>query len=328
MHTIDLSPWQHSHVFGQDRPSGAEASTRRVVVITAVMMVVEVAGGMAFGSMALLADGWHMASHAAGLGISVFAYWYARRRAHDASFAFGTGKVRALGGFGSAAALGVVALTMTGESLWRFASPAPVHFREAIAVAIGGLLVNVVSAWWLRDGGEHAHDHHDHAGGHHHAHDHNLRAAYLHVLADALTSVLAITALLAGKLLGWWWTDPLMGVVGGIVILRWSYALARSAARVLLDADVSLERISRIRGLLESDGDTRVSDLHVWRIAPGKCAAVVSLVAVRPAEPQVYKNALASVPELEHVTIEVLRCQGSADEPSDGDRQQLSEASR
>ncbi|MHB8873242.1 MAG: CDF family Co(II)/Ni(II) efflux transporter DmeF [Myxococcaceae bacterium] len=308
MHLTELHRWKHAHTFGTDQLVAGERRTRWVVALTVTMMIVEVAAGMAFGSMALLADGWHMGTHAAALGIAVFAYVYARRHASDSRYSFGTGKVGALGGFGSAVGLAVVALLVVGESLSRLASPVTIRFNEAIAVAVVGLIVNLVSALLL---GEH-HDDHDHAhdAGSVHHHDHNLRGAYLHVLADALTSVLAIIALLAGKTLGWTWMDPVMGVVGGLLIARWSYGLLRDTSAVLLDGELQEERRREIQGALEADEDNRVADLHVWRVGPRHLAAIVSVVTARPRPPAHYKALLARHPDLVHLTIEVQPCEG------------------
>jgi cation diffusion facilitator family transporter len=256
--------------------------------------------------MALLADGWHMGTHAAALGVAAFAYFYARRHAADPRYSFGTGKVGALGGFASAMGLAVVALLIFGESAGRLASPVAIRFDQAIGVACLGLAVNVACALLLR---EEPHHHHETGPAEHaHHHDHNLRGAYLHVLADALTSLLAIAALSTGKLLGWTWMDPIMGMVGSIVIARWSYDLLRDTSRVLLDAEVSEERRTEIRDTIEADADTRVADLHVWRVGPRHLAAIVSLVAHQPREPDHYKRMLAGRADLVHVTVEVQLC--------------------
>lgn len=330
MHTEHLERWQHSHAFGTEAEARGERRTRFVVAITLVMMVAEIAAGLAFGSMALLADGWHMGTHAAALGVAAFAYAYARRHARDPRYSFGTGKVGALGGFASAVGLAVVALLVFGESAVRLTHPVGIRFDEAIGVAVIGLLVNLGSALLLRDhdhGHDHGHEHapehdddHDHDGGHDlghvhaeaHAHhrDHNLRAAYLHVLADALTSILAIAALLAGKVLGWTWMDPMMGIVGSLVIARWSVGLLRDTGAVLLDAEVSPARQEAIRAALEAEADDRVADLHVWRVGPRHLAVIASVVSGAPRAPGRYKDALGRFPDLVHVTVEVHRCEG------------------
>jgi cation diffusion facilitator family transporter len=306
MHERELHRWQHHHSFGTDVRTRGERRTRWVVGLTLATMTVEIAAGLAYGSMALLADGWHMGTHAAALGVAAFAYFYARRHSADPRYSFGTGKVGALGGFASAMGLAVVALLIFGESAGRLASPVAIRFDQAIGVACLGLAVNVACALLLR---EDPHHHHETGPAEHtHHHDHNLRGAYLHVLADALTSLLAIAALSAGKLLGWTWMDPIMGMVGSIVIARWSYGLLRDTSRVLLDAEVSEQRRAEIRDTIEADADTRVADLHVWRVGPRHLAAIVSLVAHQPREPDHYKRLLAGRADLVHVTVEVQRC--------------------
>lgn len=280
-------------------PHHAERRTHKVIALTAVMMVVEIAAGAVYGSMALLADGWHMGTHVAALGITVFAYRYARRHAHDPRYSFGTGKMGVLGGFASAVALGVVALLMAVESLTRFFEPAAIRFNEAMLVAVTGLAVNLVSAALL---GGHEHDEGE---AHAHHHDHNLRAAYLHVLADALTSLTAIVALATGKLLGWVWMDPLMGIVGAAVITRWSYGLLRDTSVILLDGNADEATVVAMRRALEAQAGSRVSDLHVWHIAPHRLAAIVTVETDTPLPPAHYQQALAAVAPLSHVTVEV-----------------------
>ncbi len=305
----DLSPWQHDHRFGTDVPVSGERRTRWVVGITLAMMLGEIAAGTLFGSMALLADGWHMGTHAAALGVTLFAYVYARRHAGDPRYTFGTGKVGALGGFASAVGLAVVALLVLVESLRRLAAPVDIRFDEAIAVAVLGLAVNVGCAWLLRDHEHHHPEHeHEHDEGHHvHHTDHNLRAAYLHVLADALTSVLAIAALLAGRGLGWTFMDPVMGVVGGVVIARWSWSLLGETAQVLLDGEVPAARRRAILQAVEADGGARVADLHLWRVGPRHLAAIVSVVTPSPRAPAHYRALLAGFEDLAHLTVEVHR---------------------
>jgi len=299
---------RHSHDFGHDRRLPGESRTVVVAVITALTMAVEIAAGLAFGSMALLADGLHMGSHAAALGIAVFAYVYARRHARDPRFNFGTGKVNSLGGFTGAVLLALIAVLMAWESAARLLFPVAIAFDKAILVAVVGLLVNGVSVVILGRGGDgHSHGHpHRHDHDHHHHHDHNLRSAYLHVLADALTSVFAILALLSGKYLGWNWMDPVMGVVGAVMVAAWSRGLLLATARVLLDMRVSDELLDRLREHLEADAGTRVTDLHVWEVGPGRRAAAVSLAAAVP-RPAAHYHALIP-PELGivHATIEVL----------------------
>jgi cation diffusion facilitator family transporter len=300
----DIGHWRHDHSFGLDRERHGERRTRWVVAITVAMMVAEIAAGLLFGSMALLADGWHMGTHAAAIGIAMFAYAYARKHAGDPRYSFGTGKVGALGGFASAVGLAVVALLVLYESLIRLASPVQIRFDEAIAVAAVGLVVNLACALLLRER-EHEHGHEDHE---HQHRDHNLRAAYFHVLADALTSVLALIALFAGKLFGWTWMDPMMGVIGSLVIARWSLGLLRDTSAVLLDAEVDEERIEAIRQAIENDGECRVTDLHVWRVGPWHLAVIVSIVATDPCEPSHYRDRLVSIPDLAHISVEVHRC--------------------
>lgn len=311
MDTDSTKHWRHPHVFLGANHRRNERRTWLVIALTAAMMVGEIIAGLAFGSMALLADGFHMATHAGALSIAALAYYYARRHARDERFSFGTGKLGELAGYTSAVILAVVALIIAFESVMRLTAPVPIRFDEAIAVAVLGLLVNLASAWILHDTGHdhdhepHHHDRDDHGHGHTHAHqDHNLRAAYFHVLTDALTSVLAIVALLSGRLYGWWWMDPLMGIVGGIVIARWSWGLLRGAGAVLLDRVPDPRLADRIRGALEQ-GDDRVSDLHVWRIGPGHLAVIASVVSDQPREPDHYKAKLAEWPQLSHITVEV-----------------------
>jgi cation diffusion facilitator family transporter len=301
--------WQHDHRFHLEHARG-ERATRRVIVLTLAMMVVEIAAGLAFGSMALLADGWHMGTHAVALGITALAYYYARRHADNPRFSFGTGKVGDLGGFASAVVLAVIALLMAVESVRRLFEPLPIRFNEAIAVAVVGLVVNVVSALMLQD--KHAHSHDAEAADTAHKHDHNLRAAYLHVLADALTSMLAIFALLTGKAFGWVWMDPVMGVVGALIITRWSYGLLRDTARVLLDRDVDPQLVYEITARIEAESDNRVSDIHVWRIGARSLAAIVSVVSHHPQPPEHYKRLLSGFGEIKHVTVEVNACEGES----------------
>jgi cation diffusion facilitator family transporter len=310
MHIDSLDQWKHSHDFNIDTTEG-ERRTRLVVILTACMMVIEITAGYLFGSMALLADGWHMGTHVAALAISLFAYRYARLHADNPVYSFGTGKVSALGGYASAIALAVVALLMGMESVHRLLFPQTIHFDQAIFVAIIGLVVNLVSAWLLHGGAVHDHDHHHHdaAHDHHHHHDHNLRAAYLHVIADALTSLLAIIALVAGKYFGWLWMDACMGLVGAALITRWGYGLLRETSGVLLDSAPNDETLQRIEGAIESDADNRVTDLHVWRLGPKSYGVIISLVTHQPRDPQHYKALLKDFAQLHHITIEVNHCQ-------------------
>jgi cation diffusion facilitator family transporter len=294
------------HTFGQDRKRPGERRTVIVIVVTATMMVVEIAAGWMFGSMALLADGLHMGSHAAALGIAAFAYHYARKHCRDRRFSFGTGKVNSLGGFASAVLLAGFAVVMAWESIARFFNPVTIVFNQAILVAVVGLLVNALSVFILGghgddDGGSVSpgQDPGDH-------HDHNLRAAYYHVFADALTSLFAIFALLTGKYLGLVWMDPVMGVVGALLITRWSVGLVRQTARVLLDSQDDSELENRIVGAIESTG-AKVGDIHLWCIGPGLSALIVSIAADDPKPPDYYKRLLPPNEGIVHVTVEVQR---------------------
>ena len=305
MHAEDLGRWTHPHRFETGGEAAAERRTRIVVGLTLVMMVIEIAAGVLFNSMALLADGWHMATHAGALGITAFAYAYARRHADDPRFAFGTGKVGSLAGFASAVALAIVAALLIWESATRLLSVQVIAFDEALPVAVLGLLVNLASVAIL---GGHAHSHDDDHGhedhNHGHAHDHNLRAAYLHVMADALTSVTAIAALLLGKYFGWWWVDPLMGIVGGTVILVWAWGLMRQSGATLIDmSDQHLRQ--EVVDAIEGDADNKVADLHLWRVGPGHWAAIVSLVTHHPRSLEHYRALLAPVHEISHLTVEI-----------------------
>lgn len=312
----------HAHDFCADQSGAGERATWRVIVLTASMMIIEILAGWAFGSMALLADGWHMASHAGALGITALAYAFARRHADNPYFSFGTGKVSALGGFTSAVILAMVALLMAWESVWRLVEPEPIGFNQAIAVAVLGLAVNLLSVKLLGRHGHchdhgHGHDDHEHHHDHDHEHgheqprhghyDHNLRAAYLHVLADALTSLTAIFALLTGKYFGWVWMDPLMGIAGSAVIARWSWGLLRDTGAVLLDHTSDEYLPAHIRALVEAEPDTRVTDLHLWRVGPHHLSLMLALAAREPRDPDYYKALLADVPDLFHLSVEVNR---------------------
>jgi cation diffusion facilitator family transporter len=312
MHVQTLNHWMHEHRFGING-KGAERSTWRVIALTVTMMVVEIAAGTVFGSMALLADGWHMGTHAFALAITAFAYVYARRKACDPGFSFGTGKVGVLGGYTSAVVLAIVALLMAVEAVKRLISPNPIRFNEAIAVAILGLVVNLVSAVVLHGGHSHAHPHdnHEHSGdGHGHHEDHNLKAAYLHVVADAMTSLLAIAGLLAGKSLGWTWMDPMMGIVGSVVIARWAWGLLRDTSEILLDSGVDRQISAEVRAAIEGDADNRIADLHLWHLSSNDVAAIINVVTHYPRPPEYYRSLLSGICELAHVTIEVNRPSG------------------
>ncbi len=285
-----------------------EARTRIVVGLTAVMMVLELVVGWWTHSLALLADGWHMGTHVGALGIAALAYWYARTRAGQTQFAFGTGKVYALAGYTSATLLLVVAAGVIFESVQRFVTPETVAFDEAFPVAVLGLVVNLVSAWLLGvDGHTHDHDHdhpHDHEHSHEH-HDHNLRAAYLHVVADALTSVGAIGALLAGRYLGWKWIDPVVAVVGALVILKWGVGLVQQCSRQLIDLDPSTKHRDQVRAALEGVAGTRVLDLHLWSVGPKQLVCVVSIFSKEPKELAEYKRIVTAAAPVNHLTIEI-----------------------
>ena len=300
MHIHTLDNWRHIHNFSTWNDKG-EQRTRYVLLLTAITMVAEIIAGTVYGSMALLADGWHMGTHVAAFFITIYAYRYARKHENNPAFSFGTGKVTVLGGFSSAVALAVVALVMLVESLERIMNPETIQFNQAIAVAGAGLLVNILSALILSD--DHDHDH-----GHGHHHDHNLRAAYLHVLADAMTSLLAIFALLGGKYIGWNWLDPLMGIVGAAVITRWAYGLVRETGPILLDASIEKEYRQAIQETVEKDADNRISDIHVWKVGANDYAAIISLVTHFPNTTEHYKHLLKDFKHLSHITIEVHEC--------------------
>ncbi|TQV77710.1 CDF family Co(II)/Ni(II) efflux transporter DmeF [Denitrobaculum tricleocarpae] len=317
----DLSEITHDHDFLGANQDRNERKVWLVIALTATMMVVEIVAGHWFGSMALIADGWHMSTHAGAMLIAVLAYRYARRNLANPNFSFGTGKVGDLAGFASAVVLVLVALLIGWESLLRLVEPVPISFEQAIMVAVIGLAVNLLSAWLLRDDHHHHHGHaQQHHGHHHHGPDHphghgqdnNLRAAYLHVLADALTSVLAIVALLLGRAYGWYWADPIMGVVGAIVISRWSFGLIRDTGSVLLDRvpqDMNLE--SKVRETIEDNGDT-ITDLHIWQVGPGHYSVIVSIASTAPDSPSHYKAQLEGIDHLAHTTIEVHKVDAAA----------------
>ncbi len=303
MHRANHSQFRHSHDFVSDFTKG-ERRTRIVIVITGVMMVVEITAGLLSHSMALLADGWHMSTHVTAFLITAIAYYFTRRHSSNEQFSFGTGKIGVLGGFASAIVLSVVALLMAGESTRRLFAPLTIHFNEAIGIACIGLLVNVGCACLL-SGAHHAS--HDPSGAHHH--DLNLRAAYLHVLADAFTSLLAILALTGGKFFGWSWLDPVVGLVGSGVVFSWAYQLLRDTSGILLDrTPISSDLPDEIRRAVESDGDSIVTDLHVWQVGAGKFAAIVSIVAHEPRPSDYYRALFRDHDELVHVTIETQHC--------------------
>lgn len=307
MHSHSIDQWTHDHVFLGSRHTRHERRTWFVVALTAIMMVGEIAVGWLSGSMALLADGWHMATHAAALGIAGLAYLFARRQAGNSRFTFGTGKFGDLAAFSSAIILAMIAVQIAYESVVRLTHPVPIAYGEAIAVAALGLGVNLVSAWLLRDDHDdhQGHDHfHDH--GHHH-HDNNLRAAFVHVVADAATSVLAIAALLVAMYSQWVWADPAVGIVGSLVIASWAVGLIRASGAVLLDVNANKDLETVIRDRIETKGD-RITDLHLWQVGPGHRAAVISVISDHPQPPANYKRRLGGLHGLSHVTIEVETC--------------------
>ena len=306
----ELDAHTHEHVFLGAAHDENARRTRWVVALTAVMMIGEIIAGYVTGSMALLADGFHMATHAGALTVATVAYAYAKRHARNPAYSFGTGKVGDLAGFASAMVLGLISLAIGVESIARLFQPITVAFGEATWIAVIGLLVNIASAFLLSGGHGHDHGHHhghDHGHGHHDGHGHggdnNLRSAYIHVVADALTSVLAIAALVAGRYLGWVWMDPVMGIVGAIVIARWSWTLMRDTSAILLDR--TDEHVAdEIRELVETPGDARITDLHVWRVGPEAHAAIVSVIGKAELTRELIERRLAPVHELAHLTIE------------------------
>lgn len=308
----------HTHQFGTGNPL-AELNTRRAFWLTAVMMVVEIIGGWWYNSMAVLADGWHMSSHALALGLSAFVYAFARKHASNPRFAFGTWKVEVLGGYTSAILLLGVAAIMAFESVNRLLAPTEIHYNQAIAIAFVGLAVNLICAWLLRDNHAHGHDHgHAHGhGGHHghghdqrgHAHDLNLRSAYIHVMADAATSVLAIVALFGGKLWGASWLDPVMGITGAVLVTVWAIGLLRDSGKVLLDAEMDAGVVDEVREVIaDSQIPAKIEDIHVWRVGRNHYACILALVTKTPVSADYFRNALSIHEELVHVTIEV-RCE-------------------
>ena len=307
---------EHSHVFDESNPL-VERNTRWAVGLTAIMMVVEIAGGWLTNSMALLADGWHMSSHVVALGLSALVYVLARRLAQDKRFAFGTWKLEVLGGYTSALLLVGVAGLMLFQSVERLLSPTPIRYDEAMVIAVIGLGVNLACAWLLKGGHGHGHDSHDHRHGHDgHAvqhHDLNLRSAYVHVVADAATSVLAMAALIGGKFWAVPWLDPVMGMVGAALVVVWAWGLMRDSGRVLLDAEMNAPVVAEIREVIDASPiRATISDLHVWRVGKGKYACMVSLVTLADAQPEDFKRQLRIHEELVHITVEINRKSPSA----------------
>ncbi len=330
MHQHDahsLSPWQHDHRFGLHRPRAAEQRVKIVTAITLATMVLEIVAGQMFGSMALLADGLHMGSHTLALGLSAVAYVWMRRRAGDARFAMGTGKISALSGYTGALLLMIPVGFMVWESISKLIAPTAIDFTWALAVAVVGLAVNGFSAFLLsgdHDGDDtdddpdhdHAHGHdpdrghdHEHGHAHGHGHDQNLRSAYLHVAADMLTSVLAIVALLGAAYAGWIWLDPLVGLVGAAVIVWWAFGLLRDSSHMLLDRSAPDTVSERVRQAIEGDADNRLADMHVWSIGPGIFAAALSVVTHQPRMPDYYKSLVPDDLGIRHITVEVNQCQ-------------------
>jgi cation diffusion facilitator family transporter len=305
MHAESMNGWTHNHVFLGTHHRRNERRTRIVIALCGAMMVAEIGGGILFRSMALVADGLHMSTHAAALLIAATAYAFARCRANDGRFTFGTGKFGDLAGFTSAIVLAMIALLIAWESVGRFINPLPIAFNEAIPIAALGLGVNLLSAWPLRD--EHDHDHQKYGHDHHHSRDLNLRAAYVHVLADAAVSILAVVGLVIAREVGWLWIDAVMGIIGAAVISNWALGLIRDAGSVLLDIRPDAELVRSVRECLERGSD-RVADLHLWRVGPGHNAVVATIVSHEPQAPNFYKGRLANFPGLSHVTIEVERC--------------------
>ena len=303
----DNSRWEHSHDFAFGHEQESERRTLWVLILASTMTIIEIALGYYFNSIAVFADGWHMSTHATALGIGYLAYRVARQQAKNQSFTFGTGKVHALGGYSSALILAFVALFVAGDSIWSLLHPGIIAFDEALIVAVVSLIVNLVSIRLLHVGGDHGHDHgHDHAKGH--EHEVNLKSAYAHVIVDAMTSVLAILALLGGKFLGWGFLDPLVGLVGAFIIAQWAYSLIRSSMQMLLDRSVGNEMREKIKTMIESDGDSKIADLHFWDIAPGRAAAIVSVVTHDAVTVDAYKTRLKDL-DLAHVTVEVNNCE-------------------
>ena len=317
MHTHNLSNWSHDHVFDTGNQA-AERGTRLVMWITAAMMVIEIVAGWWYNSMALLADGWHMSSHAVAIGLSAFAYAAARKYARDSRFAFGTWKIEVLGGFASAIFLLGVAALMAFSSIERIISPQPIHYQEAVVIAVLGLIVNLVCAVILgkaHDHRDHGHDHshqHDHGHPHEHHHDLNLKSAYLHVIADAATSVLAIIALIGGWMYGWSWLDPVMGIVGAALVAKWAKGLLTETGKVLLDREMDHPVVAEIREAIETGpnaGETLISDLHVWRVGKGAYSCAISVVTHDPTlTPAKIREQLAVHEEIVHTTIEIQVC--------------------
>ena len=310
MHSHDLSEWRHDHVFDTGNAAG-ERGARLVMWITAATMLVEIAAGWFFNSMALLADGLHMSSHAVAIGLSAYAYATARRHAQDPRYAFGTWKIEVLGGFASAIFLLVVVALMAYGSVERLFKPEPIHYPEAMTVAVLGLLVNLVCALILGKAHDHGH-HHDHGHDHHHHHDLNLKSAYLHVVADAATSVAAIAALAGGWWLGWAWLDPVMGLIGAVIVAVWAKSLVGETSKVLLDREMDHPVVDEIREVIAQQGkasETEITDLHVWRVGRASYSCALSVVTHDAhLTPGQVREWLGVHEEIVHATIEIHRC--------------------
>jgi cation diffusion facilitator family transporter len=321
----DLSAWQQNHIFDSGNPA-AERGTRMVMWITLAVMAIEITAGWWYNSMALLADGWHMGSHAIAIGLAAFAYAAARKYANDPRFSFGTWKIEILAGYTSALSLIVVAVMMLVESAARLMSPQSIHYKEAIVVAIFGLLVNLACALILQRSGHHHHDHnhahedHDHHHEEHHHHDLNLRGAYLHVLADAATSVLAILALFGGMLFGWNWLDPIIGIAGSFLVASWAIGLLRSSTRILLDSEMDHPLVAQIQASLAPlepvsapHRGLHVTDLHLWRVGRDSFACMLTIATHRKdLDVNTVREALASFTQIAHLTVEIHQCKQDA----------------
>ncbi len=299
----DHNRWKHSHNFAFGHEVESERRTFWVMLLTAAMTIIEIGAGWFYHSIAVFADGWHMSTHAAALGIGYFAYRYARLHAKNNNYTFGTGKIHALGSYSSALILAFVALFVFGQSVWGFFNPEVIAYNEAIPVAVVALCVNLLSIKLLHVG--HGHDDHD---GHGHKHDHNMKAAFAHVVVDAITSVLAIIALVAGKYWHWTWMDPLVGIIGAVIIAQWAYALLKNAMQMLLDRQPANTLMADIKSKIESDGDSQIADLHLWQVAPGRSAAIISVVSHEQRQPDDYKLRLSGL-GLAHITVELNTCQ-------------------
>ena len=316
-HATTLNRLSHTHDFDMDNRDN-EQRTLWVGILTVATMIAEISVGIMTGSMALLADGWHMGTHTFALGIGYSAYVLARKYRQSDKFSFGTGKFGVLAGYTSAIILGLAGGWMIAESVERLFNPVKINFFTAILVTVIGLLVNLVSVAILHNKDhDHEHDHNDHDHDHEH-HDHNYQAVYYHVIADALTSILALGALLAGQHIGWIWLDPLAGIVGGVMIGRWAWGLLRSTGMILLDGNAGHEMNDRIRELIENDGDSRIADLHLWQIGSNNCAAILSIVSGTGRMAAEYRSRLREeLPEVKHLSIEVTLCQECAGKRAD-----------